>query len=68
MEGLEFYRCCLCGTVVSPWDLRDVQCCPKCSHNRVHPTNLSLKEKATQIIKHPKIWKWQEMTRWNSNG
>ena len=60
-EGLVFYRCQLCRKVVSPWDLESKRGCPTCGHARVSPTNMSISEKVSQIIKHPALWKWSEM-------
>lgn len=58
MEGLQFYRCILCGCVVSPWNVRAGEGCPKCAGSRITPTNLSFLEKIVQIVKHPKVWSW----------
>jgi DNA-directed RNA polymerase subunit RPC12/RpoP len=58
MEGLIFYRCALCGDVVSPWDIKESGCCRKCGHRKIRPTNLSMREKVVQIWRHPKIWRW----------
>jgi hypothetical protein len=57
-EGTQFYRCMLCTTVVSPWDIREVHGCPKCAGTKVKPTNLSLFEKIVQILKHPNLRSW----------
>ncbi len=57
-EGLLFYRCVLCSSVVSKWDIQDHAGCPKCGNVRVHPTELSLLEKVVQIVKHPAVWRW----------
>lgn len=59
-EGVMFFRCKLCTGVVSPWDLKKVKGCPKCGHVRLSPSNLSILEMITQIIKHPKIWTWKD--------
>ena len=56
--GTLFYRCCLCGGVVSKWDISESRGCPKCSHRKLRPSNLSLSEKIVQIFKHPKVWGW----------
>lgn len=58
-QGLPFYRCTLCHTVVSVWDIREKKGCPKCSCNKIKPTDLSLEEKMVQIFKHPAIWRWK---------
>jgi len=60
-EGLEFYRCQLCGAVVSVWDIRDGGC-PKCDGVRIMPTKLSLWEFLTQLWKHPAVWNWPDQT------
>jgi len=60
-EGVGFYRCVLCTTVVSPWDIKEKGRCPKCGQVRIRPTNLSLIEKLVQIIKHPKLWEWKDV-------
>ena len=57
-DGLLFYRCCLCGGVVSKWDIKEHKGCPKCAHPRIRPSNLSIWEKIVQIAKHPKVWSW----------
>lgn len=57
-EGIQFYRCTLCGTAVSPWDIQEKRGCPKCSNNKIKPSDLSLWEKAVQIVKHPRVWRW----------
>jgi phage FluMu protein Com len=59
-EGKQFYRCVLCGTVVSEWDIQESKGCPKCKNNKIKPTELSLVEKVIQIMKHPRIWRWNE--------
>ena len=53
-----FYRCVLCTNVVSEWDLKKHQACPKCGNPRIRPSNLSFFEKLVQVIKHPAVWKW----------
>ena len=58
-EGLSFYRCMLCGSVVSFWDIKRGGC-QKCGGVRIRPSGLSLWEKITQIFKHPKIWAWPQ--------
>lgn len=57
-KGLLFYRCCLCGGVVSKWDIKEHKGCPKCAHAKIRPSNLSLWEKVVQVFKHPKVWEW----------
>lgn len=64
-EGLMFYRCLLCTSVVSKWDIHEHKGCSKCGHGRIKPTNLSLLEKLVQIFKHPKIWTWNEPLQTN---
>lgn len=60
-KGLPFYRCTLCMSVVSVWDIyQSPHTCPKCGGARMSPTNLSFMEKIVQIAKHPKIWRWDE--------
>lgn len=66
-EGLIFYRCDLCGGVVSEWDAQDGGCCPKCAGTKIRITKLSLWEKITQILKHPKLWKWVEMEQYQTD-
>jgi hypothetical protein len=61
-EGLEFYRCTLCHSVVSIWDIREKGKCRTCSGVRIMPTDLSLWEKIVQIVKHPKIWEWHRQS------
>lgn len=56
-----FYRCILCGTVVSQWDIRERHGCPRCGQARVRMTNLSLREKVVQLVKHPKFWRWHAL-------
>lgn len=56
--GQTFYRCYLCGSVVSQWDIDKHNACLNCGHSKISPTNLSLLEKIVQIFKHPAIWKW----------
>lgn len=58
MAEKSFYRCVLCGTVVSQWDIDEHRGCRKCGNSRIRPSNLSLWEKIVQILKHPKIWTW----------
>ena len=58
-SGLTFYRCMLCGYVVSLWDIHKGGCA-KCSGVRIRPTALTLWEKFVQIVKHPKIWEWPD--------
>lgn len=61
-EGLIFYRCNLCNRVVSQWNLNSDMACSHCGHARVSPTNLTWWEKLVQIVKHPKIWSWKNVT------
>lgn len=63
-KGLLFYRCMLCQHPVSTWDIRDGGC-PKCKGRKIVPTNLTLLEKIKQIIKHPKVWTWNDL---HTNG
>ena len=56
--GVEFFRCVLCGAVVSQWDIAEHHGCGKCGGFKIKPTNLSLWEKIIQIIMHPLFWKW----------
>jgi len=58
MAERQFYRCVLCRSVVSEWDIASHQGCRKCGNSRISPSNLSLWEKLVQIIKHPMVWKW----------
>lgn len=58
--GLLFYRCVLCTSVVSKWDIKKHHGCPKCGNPRIKPSNLSLWEMFVQILKHPKVWTWNE--------
>lgn len=57
-EGLLFYRCVLCHSVVSKWDIDEHHGCRKCGSPRIRPSDLSLWEKLVQIVQHPAIWKW----------
>ncbi len=57
-RGVEFYRCVLCSSIVSPWDIEEHHGCGKCGGVKIKPTNLSLWEKIIQIILHPAFWKW----------
>ena len=61
MSELTFYRCMLCGGVVSQWDIRQTHACPKCNNIRIRPSNLTIWEKIVQIAKHPKVWAWREL-------
>lgn len=62
-EGLEFYRCKMCGTVVSDWDIyREPHGCPKCGCTKMLVTNLSFIEKLIQVVKHPKVWRWNDVS------
>ena len=58
-DGLCFYRCVLCGSVVSPWDIKEHKGCKKCGGTKIKPTNVSLIEKIVQIFLHPLVWKWE---------
>jgi DNA-directed RNA polymerase subunit RPC12/RpoP len=60
-DGLPFYRCILCGGIVSVWDIKKSYGCPKCKGTRVKPTDMSFVEKMIQVIKHPAVWKWKEI-------
>lgn len=62
--GLAFFRCRLCGSVVSPWDLEKHHACAKCGKKEITPTSLGFWEKVVQIIKHPMVWKWKEREEW----
>jgi len=59
-DGLQFYRCILCGSVVSPWDVKKHHGCGKCGNARIRPSELSAWEKIVQICRHPAVWKWKE--------
>jgi len=48
-----FYRCHLCHSVLSPWDLKQTSC-PVCGGSKVSPTNLTIWEKIVQIAKNLK--------------
>lgn len=56
--GTLFYRCLLCTSVVSPWDIREHHGCRKCAGTKLKPSNLSFWEKLVQLVKHPMVWKW----------
>lgn len=58
-EGTAFYRCVLCNSAVSPWDIGKGGC-QKCAGTRIIPANLSLREKIVQLWKHPKFWTWPQ--------
>jgi len=60
-EGIQFYRCMLCGRVVSRWDIQEYKGCKKCGNTKIKPTNLTLMEKVVQIIKHPRIGRWNDV-------
>ena len=60
-EGVSFFRCMLCRSVVSPWDIMKHMGCAKCGQRRIQPTNLSIWEMLIQIIKHPKVWRWKDV-------
>jgi DNA-directed RNA polymerase subunit RPC12/RpoP len=55
--GSPFYRCTMCRSVVSVWDIEQGGC-GHCGSKRVLLANLSLWEKLVQIFKHPKVWQW----------
>lgn len=59
-EGTQFYRCTLCTTVVSPWDVKSGAGCQKCGCLRIKPTNLSWWESVMQIIRHPSLLRMDE--------
>jgi len=59
-KGRSFYRCWLCKSIVSQWDIREHGGCRKCGNRKVSPSNLSWFEMIVQIIKHPKVWQWEE--------
>jgi predicted Zn-ribbon and HTH transcriptional regulator len=61
-EGLQFYRCILCGHVVSIWDIKEHRGCPKCKNPRIRPSDLSLWEKIVEICKHPAVWAWGKVS------
>ena len=58
--GMQFYRCILCGHVVSVWDIKAHHGCPKCKNPRIKPSELSFWEKIVELVKHPQFWKWHE--------
>jgi len=60
-DGIMFFRCLLCGSVVSAWDIREHAGCRKCGGARIRPTNLTVWEKIVQIVRHPRVWKWKEL-------
>lgn len=60
-KGLQFYRCVLCGTPVSVWNIKDGTGCPKCGNRRIKSTNLTIKEMIREIIRHPKVWEWKNV-------
>lgn len=60
MNGLIFYRCRLCGHIVSEWDVKEGGC-SHCGGTRISYTNPTFWEKITQILKHPKIWEWSKL-------
>jgi len=59
-EGVSFYRCTLCQTVISPWDIQRTHGCPKCGGTKMRASNLSLREKLVQVFKHPQVWRWSD--------
>ena len=63
MKEIKFFRCTLCTTVLSVWDIKKKKGCPKCGSNRIVQTNLGTKEKIIQLIKHPLFWKWGEYAK-----
>jgi hypothetical protein len=58
-EGTAFFRCQLCGEVVSPWDINKGGC-QVCGGVKIVPTNLSFVEKLKQIVRHPAVWAWPQ--------
>ena len=60
MQEIPFYRCCLCSAVVSQWNILEDHGCAKCGHTKITPTNLTFIEKLGQVIKHPRVWTWED--------
>ena len=60
MTEKQFYRCTLCQGVVSEWDIKAGNGCPKCAATKMSPTNLGWWEMFVQIVKHPNVWAWPE--------
>jgi len=60
-EGVGFYRCMVCATVNSPWELKKLGSCRKCGATKVKATNLSFWEKVVQIVRRPMLWKWSDV-------
>jgi predicted Zn-ribbon and HTH transcriptional regulator len=46
-EGLPFFRCMLCGGVLSVWDLEKHHGCPKCASKKIKNTALSFWEQVS---------------------
>ena len=59
-KGMLFYRCLMCGMVVSKWDIKKYRGCSKCAGKKISPTNLSFTERVRQLLKHPRFWKWDD--------
>jgi DNA-directed RNA polymerase subunit RPC12/RpoP len=59
-KGMLFYRCLLCRRVVSQWDVKEHKGCKQCGGRKLSPTNLSFWEKIVQVMKHPKVWAWDD--------
>lgn len=57
-KGLNFFRCTMCGCVVSQWDIKKHHGCKRCANPKIKPTELGFFEKLVQIFLHPMIWKW----------
>ena len=60
-DGMEFYGCSLCGSVVSPWDIKEHHGCAKCGCNKISLMGLTPWQKLVQLIKHPKFWEWKNV-------
>jgi len=58
--SVTFYRCLTCQKPVSQWDIKKIGKCPNCNGHKVSPANLTFFEKLNQIVKHPKVWKWEQ--------
>ncbi len=59
-EGTQFYRCLVCGKVVSPFDIKEGIGCSLCGNRKIRPTSLRLWEKMVQLVKHPSLLKRDE--------
>jgi len=59
-EGIAFYRCTRCHSIVSLWDIKESHGCGLCGGNQIVYTNLTFFEKIKQILKHPKVWRWKD--------